>query len=84
MFKITRLSAPAYLCKMFERKVPNRPLRSSEDLTLMKTQIGLNTIAGKMCETWNELPRGIREIQSIDKFKTSLKTHYFNHAFGNQ
>ena len=83
MYKISRQSAPAYLCRMFQQYVTNRPLRSSEDSTLMETQLGSNTIAGKMCLTWNELPRSIRDIQSINTFKTSLKTHYFILAFGN-
>ena len=83
MYKISRQSAPAYLCRMFQQYVTNRPLRSSEDSTIMETQLGSNTIAGKMCLTWNELPRSIRDIQSINTFKTSLKTHYFILAFGN-
>ena len=81
MYKITHGTAPPYLCKMFQQHVSNRNLRSTMDTTLMETTHAPGTIAYKMCSTWRELPRFIRESQSIEKFKTSLKTHLFVGAF---
>ena len=82
MHKICRKIAPMYLRRMFHPRESNRTLRSSADLTIMKTHLGPSTIAEKMCQTWNQLPKSIREIESTDTFKTTLKTHYFTLAFG--
>ena len=81
MHKICRKIAPMYLIRMFYPYEPNRDLRSSADTTIMKTNLSCSTIAEEMCLTWNQLPKSIREIQCIEKFKTSLKTHYFLLAF---
>ena len=32
---------------------------------------------------WNRLPREIRLIKSLDKFKKAIKTFLFNEAFSN-
>ena len=69
--------APGYLCPMLTKLIHGCPLRSAEDNMAAETSYPDRTTAYQMCKEWNLLHRSIRESTSIEKFKQSLKTHYF-------
>ena len=48
---------------------------------LSNEQAKKNTIQTKLIVEWNRLPINIRQITSIQSFKTELKTFYFKEAF---
>ena len=82
VFKIVHSLAPPYLSDFLHILIPLRSgLRSSSDFALVTTE--LCEILYVMCVEWNKLPYTLRTICSLNEFKTSLKTHYFNIAFAN-
>ena len=76
--------APIYLSKLLIAKRSLPSLRVSEDTTLLheprrEQQNYKNRrfeVAGP--HEWNLLPRSLREISSIENFKSQLKTHFYN------
>ena len=65
---------------------PNRNLRSSNALQLKNVRVNLVSCGerafGKAAPTlWNALPNNIKEAQTIDAFKSKLKTHLFKEYF---
>ena len=85
-FKCLHNLAPAYLCELIARYQPKRKLRSSA-LTLIDVQTaklvtyGDRAFAVTAPSLWNQLPEHIRGEQSLDSFKSKLKTHLFNQHF---
>ena len=80
VFKIVNGVAPAYLSDMVSLFTPARRLRVGRDDQMVKSNYS-KSIAGKMAEVWNMLPREIRSDTDITKFKKELKTFFFNEAF---
>ena len=86
-FKSINGLAPPYLTELVQRHNPARALRSA-DLSLLtptttaqlKTR-GDRAFALAAPRLWNELPLLVRSAQSIQVFKSLLKTHFFNLAF---
>jgi len=78
-------SAPSYNTSLIQPYNPTRPLRSSQSGLLSipssKKSWGDRAFAHAGPSLWNELPPQIRNITSLESFKTSLKTHLFQVAF---
>ena len=77
--------SPAYLSDLITHYTPNRELRSSDKRLLYIPRT--NTSSGDRAFSisapclWNSLPETIRKANSLDKFKSLLKTHLFECAF---
>ena len=84
-YKAQQCMAPSYLSSLLSPYKPGRSLWS-EGKHLLTTLHRLEGF-GKHCfahdapTLWNTLPISIKCAQSIDTFKSSLKTHLFNVAF---
>lgn len=85
-FKITNNTAPSYLKELLKSYVPARALRSSTQLLLVQPRSRLKSRGDRAFalaapELWNNLPIVIRASDSIQSFKSRLKTYLFNLAF---
>ena len=87
VFKCLNKLAPDYLSELINKKENLRPLRSSSDIVLtipkVKTSVTYGDRAFSVAapKLWNNLPSSIKQSSTIDKFKSSLKTHLFKVAF---
>ena len=77
--------SPLYLeDKIEERTTINLIfLRSNLDMTRLELPLHQNSIQYAMAKHWNTLPIALCSCNSIEKFKSQLKTHYFTKAFPN-
>lgn len=85
-FKCIHGAAPGYLSHIVVVREPSRVLRSSKQpvtLTtpLMRTNIGQHSFLCAAPMIWNQLPSEIRNINTLNSFKSALKTHLFVNAF---
>ncbi|XP_071806994.1 uncharacterized protein [Asterias amurensis] len=85
-FKAIHRTCPSYLSDLIIPYVPARPLRSSSQhlLTIppVRTKsFGSRTFSSAAPQLWNSLPGYIRSPQSMEQFKTLLKSHLFSIAF---
>ena len=87
-FKCLYGQAPNYLIDLITiKKLSRYSLRSNESILLelpdIKTRPILGDRAFQSAEPylWNALPSAIRNIKTLDTFKTAVKTHLFNLAF---
>jgi hypothetical protein len=82
-YKIITGSAPDYLSDRFTLYMPSRTLRSSTDTrtfrlpALCHGRYGLRAFSHSAAVAWNSLPFSVRHSQSLNSFKTNLKTHFF-------
>lgn len=82
-FKVLDSTGPSYLSDLLHLYTPVRTLRSSSDdrvfsLPRMRTKThGQRTFSYQGPFTWNKLPYSLRHSQSLQSFKSSLKTHLF-------
>ena len=83
VYKIMYSASPAYLDGMIIQKLPRSIsfLRSSLDLTQIELPNNQSTYQFLMAKYWNMLPIHIRCSNTIENFKTQLKTYYFSCAF---
>ena len=79
--------APDYIKDLLQKRQPKtKRLRVDEDETRLEefhcrykaTEKAFRYAAPKI---WNKLPKDIRTLDSVDKFKKSLKTHLFSLAY---
>ena len=79
--------SPEYLEDKIQQRTINTTslifLRSDLDMTRLELPVNENTIQYSMAKYWNMLPIDIRSCNSVDAFKSQLKTHYFTQAFPN-
>ena len=86
VFKSLNGLAPLYLAELLHPYTPARALRSA-DQSLLTTQRtnkrtrGDRAFAAAAPTLWNNLPLPIRSAQSIEAFRSLLKTHLFSLAF---
>jgi hypothetical protein len=85
-FKALKLGEPKYLSDMLSIHIPARQLRSNSDTTklylpFVKLETARRSFSYAAPYTWNALPKELRELSSIDVFKSKLKTHLFLNAF---
>ena len=88
IFKAREGIAPSYLSELLTSYVPTRNLRSIElnqlEVPKPKEKIptyGQKNFARSGPGLWNELPRDVRCIRDLSKFKKQLKTHLFTVRF---
>ncbi len=84
-YKCIHGTAPLYLQELIKRYTPSRNLRSSSKSLLTvsssSTQYGQRAFSVSSSELWNSLPLHIKNSETLNKFKSSLKTHLFTKAF---
>ena len=84
VYKIMNCNAPDYLDNFVTMRYPSEfQLRSDGDSLALEYTSQENTIQYAMSKNWNSLPYNLRSMNSLETFKTSLKTHFFNIAFNN-
>ena len=86
MFKAVNGLAPPYLCELAIPYDPSRDLRSAEQKLLIVPKARCKTLGSRSFAVagpseWNKLPITIRQLDSINVFKKTLKTYLFNQYF---
>ena len=93
MYKILLLTykclhglAPDYLAELIHEYVPARNLRSASKCNLVVPLVstasyGHRSFCHASPELWNSLPDHLKKSQTLEQFKSSLKTHLFSKAF---
>ena len=74
--------APVYIVDLLERYTPARSLRSSNQLLLKVPSTNTVTYGDRAFSVaapklWNSVPYEIRSSESLNKFKSKLKTYLF-------
>ena len=82
VFTCIQGSAPVYLQEIIESYKPKRNLRSNSQNLLNQMRVrtklfGDGAFAKAAPELWNSLPQSLRDITSLDQFKSRLKTFLF-------
>ena len=77
--------APVYINELLHHYTPCRSLRSSDSnfLAIPKTTTityGDRSFAAIAPKLWNQLPLAIRQSDSVDSFKRSMKTYLFRES----
>ena len=85
-FKAIHGTCPSYLSELITPYVPARPLRSSSQHLLTTPAVrtksfGSRTFSSAAPRLWNSLPSLIRSAQTIEQFKSQLKSYLFSNAF---
>ena len=84
-FKAIHGLTASYLMDLLEIKVPNRDLRHNKGLLLVennsKTTFNDRAFSTSAPKLWNQLPREIRDIKTIETFKKELKTFLFKSCY---
>ena len=86
VFKALNGLAPQYLSELLHCHAPTRALRSANQLLLVVPKTRLKTKGDRAFgvaapRLWNSLPWHIHSAESIEVFKSYLKTHFFSLAF---
>ena len=73
---------PAYLRSLLTHYQLTRTLRSADQHLLtvpnLKTEFARRAFSFVSPTTWNDIPLEIRQLSSVNTFKSQLKTHYFS------
>ena len=85
-YKCLHALAPSYLSDLLKPYVPTRALRSSSQGLLQVPRVRLSTFGARSFASfaprlWNDLPVALRNIDSLDVFKSMYKTYLFNKCF---
>ena len=86
-FKILHGTAPVYLKDLVSLYRPNRSLRSVNQFFLKrpgmpKKKCGERAFSNLAPVLWNGLPTAIRKAESLNEFKSKLKSHFFIEHYG--
>ena len=86
MYKCQNNLAPRYLSNFLQSRPSSRLLQSSQSDNIYVTyfknsQCQLSPFSSAGPRAWNSLPTAIKTAQSLDTFKTLLKTHLFNISY---
>ena len=85
-FKCIHGQAPVYLSDLVTVHNPVRSLRSVNRLLLdqpgCRTKARARTFSYAAPFLWNKLPLSVRRSESVNHFKTALKTFLFKDHFG--
>lgn len=85
IYKCLHDLAPAYLCELIERYIPNRSLRSQWSQKLIVPVCKLVTCEKAFFfggpKVWNAVLINIKEADSLSKFKKMLKTELFRKVY---
>ncbi len=89
MFKCINNLAPDYLKALIQlREIKRRSSRLDDDFFMVKMPPKCHFSRSESAfshsgpRVWNELPFNIRSLSSLSLFKSALKAHYFDEAFG--
>ena len=86
VFKCLNGLAPPYLAELINVKENSCSCQLQSDSCLQekKTNNKFGDRAFSICGPvlWNQLPKCMKEINSLEEFKKELKTHLFKEAFG--
>ena len=86
VYKSLHNLGPVYLKELLNWYTPSRSLRSasSEQLEVPRASLvyGTRCFAHAGPTTWNSLPLDVRQSDTVDNFKSKLKTHLFRLAYG--
>ena len=85
-FKCLHGTAPLYLQELISKKTSSHTLRSSSHLQLAHKPYNLKKFGFRSFYVaapflWNSVPPDIRDITTINLFKSKLKTHLFTLAY---
>lgn len=86
-FKALHGLAPDYIIELLTVYQPQRTLRSNRNRTLVvprtkQRSYGDRAFSAVAPKLWNALPVDLSAIDTLDSFKSSLKTFLFRQAFG--
>ena len=81
IFKMINNLSPQYLQPLVSYSLPNRNLRSTDEVLKLQLPNTSLSILYNVIKNWNELPSDLRNKVDFNDFKKSLKTFYFRHAF---
>ena len=86
VFKCLHDLAPSYLSDLLKPYVPTRSLRSANRDLLQVPKSRLCTFRDKAFTSfapklWNNLPSELRQIESLEHFKSVYKTYLFSQCF---
>ena len=79
-------TAPTYLCSLINQYAPSRSLRSTNQLLLSIPKTRLKTYGDRAFyaaapKSWNALPLYIRQADTLQYFKSQLKTYLFKQEY---
>ena len=83
MYKTVNLGQPTYLAALFQKCQARTSARTaSRELTVpsSRTDTGLNSFTSHGTRIWNSIPRNIKYLSSISKFKTAIRTHLLHRS----
>uniref|UniRef100_A0A4W6D5N5 Reverse transcriptase domain-containing protein n=1 Tax=Lates calcarifer TaxID=8187 RepID=A0A4W6D5N5_LATCA len=85
-YKILNGLAPSYLSDLLNPYIPSRALRSQSAGLLSvprvkKKSAGCRAFSYRAPFLWNNLPSDIRQAESVEAFKSKLKTHLYALTF---
>jgi hypothetical protein len=86
VYKCLNNLAPSYLCSLVKVQHPVRTLRSSVAPTLVVPKSKLKSYGDRAFENaapklWNSLPPVVRNSETLESFKSALKSHLFRGAY---
>ena len=81
VFKAINLSQPLYLSALIRSSSLTRGNRLSISSTHPKKHIGRRGFALAAPAEWNKLPQTVRSQQTLDGFRSQLKTYLFRLAY---
>ena len=87
IFKILHGTAPKYLSELIAHYKPTRSLRSTNQFLLQVPSTRLKTFGDRAFSVygpklWNSLPMHVKQADSLEHFKTALKTYLFKECYG--
>ncbi len=85
-YKALHGQAPSYLKELIEPYYPSRTLRSQNAGLLVvplvsKSRLGARAFSHQAPLLWNKLPLRVREADTVNIFKSRLKTFLFDRAY---
>ena len=84
-FNCVHKTAPSYLCDLIRLHDPSRCLRSSDklllDIPFTRSRFADKCFEVKAPKLWNSLPLSLRSCQTLNTFKSKLKTYLFKIAY---
>ena len=85
VFKALHGSAPNYIQELVTPYNPRRALRSASSLTVevpvTRTSYGDRSFSKAGSHLWNNLPDGLRSVETLESFRGNLKTFLFKRAY---
>ena len=77
MYKIICINQPPYLVTLFKKNQHRTSSRDPKDLEIpdSRTDTGLNSFRAQGVRLWHSIPRRIRTLPSLKKFKFAIREH---------